>query len=227
MTSDAHQANGPNGPENPPTAEDHAYFQSIESTFIELRGAPLLLSPADWKVAQRWHQLGIPLRLVESTLREIFERRGEEARDKVLSLRYCRLAVERAFKREQELGLGGVSEPARPGLDLATILSRLADSLPDTLADLSWRIRQLVGDAESVENQLGKLDDELIDRAEALLDEDGRRQLDGALAESLAALGKRLPRSELEQAAPRLRNSLLRRQLELPILSLFALPQDD
>src|SRR5260370_31817442 len=44
--------------------EDHAYFLAIEDHFVRLRGAPLLLSPADWHAARRWHQQGIPLELV-------------------------------------------------------------------------------------------------------------------------------------------------------------------
>ena len=43
---------------------DQAYFQAIEETFVRLRGAPLLLSPADWQVARRWHRDGVPLPLV-------------------------------------------------------------------------------------------------------------------------------------------------------------------
>ncbi len=214
-------------PANPVAGADHSYFQAIESTFIELRGAPLLLSPADWQVAQSWHQQGISLRLVESTLREIFEHRQAVPQDKVLTLRFCRSAVEKAFKREQELSLGADRQTTVPGLDLAQILGRLADSLPDQMADLSWRLRQLEGDAEHLEKQLGDLDHELMERASSLLDEDSRQQLDAALAESLASLGRRLSRAELEQAAPRLRNSLLRRQLELPILSLFSLPDSE
>jgi len=213
-------------PANPVAGEDHRYFQAIEDTFIELRGAPLLLSSADWQVAQSWHRQGISLRLVESTLREIFERR-QVTRDKVLTLRFCRSAVEKAFKREQELSLGTARQTTAPGLDLAQILGRLADSLPDPMADLSWRLRQLEGDAEHLEKQLGELDHELMERASSLLDDDGRQQLDTALAESLTSLGRRLSRAELEQAAPRLRNSLLRRQLELPILSLFSLPDSE
>src|SRR5437763_16109793 len=87
-------------PASAPEAEDsdHAYFQAIEEIFVELRGAPLLLSPADWQVARRWQREGIPLDLVRSTLEEVFAKRKERgAKGKISSLRYCAPAVEAAW----------------------------------------------------------------------------------------------------------------------------------
>src|SRR3954462_8488132 len=86
--------------EEPP----HAYFQAIEEIFVELRGAPLLLSPADWQGARRWHGEGVPFELVRSTLEEVFARRKERgARGKISSLGYCAPAVEGAWGELKDL----------------------------------------------------------------------------------------------------------------------------
>src|SRR3954453_16361708 len=77
---------------------DHAYFQAVEEIFVQLRGAPLLLSPVDWQVARRWHREGVPLDLVRSTLEEVFAKRRERgAKGRISSLRYCAPAVEAAW----------------------------------------------------------------------------------------------------------------------------------
>ncbi|HTQ81557.1 MAG TPA: hypothetical protein VMM92_16285, partial [Thermoanaerobaculia bacterium] len=58
-------------------AEEHAYFEAVEEIFVGLRGAPLLLSPADWQVARRWQREGVPLSLVRGALEEVFAKRRE------------------------------------------------------------------------------------------------------------------------------------------------------
>ena len=84
---------------------DQAYFQAVEEIFVELRGAPLLLSPTDWQVARRWHREGVPLALVKRTLEEVFAKRKERgAQGKISSLRYCAPAVEAAWADLREIG---------------------------------------------------------------------------------------------------------------------------
>ena len=56
---------------------DFGYFQTLEEAFIRLRGAPLLLSPADWQMAKEWRQRGIPVELIERVLGEVLEERRE------------------------------------------------------------------------------------------------------------------------------------------------------
>src|SRR6476659_4972883 len=96
-------------------APDHAYFQAIEEIFVELRGSPLLLSPADWQVSRRWHREGIPLDLIRGALQEVFERRKERgAKGKISSLRYCASAVEAAWAARRELTTPGEGAEAPP-----------------------------------------------------------------------------------------------------------------
>ena len=60
-----------------PASEAHEYFRVIEEVFIRLRGAPLLLSPADWQLANEWHRAGIPLEVVCDAVQKVFVRRRE------------------------------------------------------------------------------------------------------------------------------------------------------
>lgn len=93
---------------NPTAAlsSQHAYFQRIETAFIRLRGAPLLLSPKDWKIITAWHEAGIPLELVLGCLRDVFATRAERGTSsKVNSISYCVPAVEKAWAEARELQL--------------------------------------------------------------------------------------------------------------------------
>lgn len=208
------------------SAEDQAYFRSIEDTFIGLRGAPLLLSPADWRVAQRWRRAGVPLELIETTLAEVFARRKERgARGRIHSLRYCAPAVEAAWEEVQELTAPGERETAAPALDVPARLEALAAALPPRLPGrdrLAEAIRALEGAPEAVEAALSRLDDETLDAAEKRLRAAGRAELEGQVEASLAGVAGRLPRREIEAARERLVRRLLRKRIGLPLLSLFA-----
>ena len=206
-------------------AGDRPYFEAIEEIFIRLRGAPLLLSPADWRVASRWRAEGVPLDLVRRTLEEVFARRRERgARGRIQSLRYCAPAVDAAWAEVRELTAPG-ARAAAPPLDLAARLGGLVAALPaDLPAREGWsaRITALTGDPEAVEAALVGLDRELLDEAASRLGEAEREKLAARAAVSLAAVAGRLPEAEVEVATRRLERRLLRRELRLPVLSLFS-----
>lgn len=207
------------------SSEDHAYFQAIEETFIRLRGSPLLLSPADWQVARRWHRQGIPLELVRRCLEELFrERERRKARGKVQSLRYVASKVEEEWDRVRELAAGSERGEA-PRFDLPARLEALARALPARLAGRErWagRITALDGDLETVEEALMELDRELLEAIEAELDDDERRALEAEASESLAPLAPRLAAEQRQRSERELFRRLLRKRFELPLLSLFS-----
>jgi hypothetical protein len=204
-----------------------SYFEAVEEIFIRLRGAPLLLSPADWQVARRWHREGVPLDLVRRTLEEVFARRRERgARGRIQSLRYCAPAIDAAWEEVRELRAPGERALAAP-LDVAARLAALAAALP---ADLprreAWARRIAAAEAEgrpeAIEERLVDLDRELLEMAAGRLDDETRLQLGARAAASLKAVAGRLPADEVEVARRRLERRLLRRELGLPVLSLFA-----
>jgi len=204
--------------------DDHAYFQAIEEIFVALRGSPLLLSPADWQVSRRWHREGIPLDLIRSALREVFERRKERgAKGKISSLRYCAPAVEAAWEERRELSTPGENAEA-PAFDLAARLTALAGRLPPAFLGrdlLAGRIAALGGDPQTVEEALAGLDREMLAAAASLSGAD-REAVEAAVAKTLAGLRGRLPADELERSRERLTQQILRQRLGLPVLSLFS-----
>jgi hypothetical protein len=208
---------------------DHAYFQAIEEIFVELRGAPLLLSPVDWQVARRWHQEGVPLDLVRRTLGELFARRKErKAKGKISSLRYCVPAVEAAWAELREL-IAPAHRVEAPAFEVAPRLAALAAALPVALNGreaLAARLDVLAGDPQEIEAHLSDLDREMLDRAWEDLDGETRSEIDSAVEKTLASLGGRLPAAELESSRERLARQTLRRRLGLPVLSLFS-PEAD
>lgn len=211
---------------------DREYFETIEEEFIRLRGAPLLLSPADWRLADRWRREGVPLSLVLESIRLAFERRAERqvaspaARQrKVNSLRYCRPAVEKAWAEYRELGGASARQPRPAAIDVRARLQALADAIPPATADLErWRQRllELQGSAPAVEDRLVGLDRELVDRAFELLP---LPEKETVAAEAEAALGRMASRVDPERLADlrrRMVRRLVRERLGLPLLSLFA-----
>jgi hypothetical protein len=204
---------------------DHAYFQAVEEIFVELRGAPLLLSPADYRVARRWHQEGVPLDLVRQTLEEVFAKRKERsAKGKINSLRYCAPAVEAAWSDLKELTAPGQRAVAS-AFEVAPRLAALAASLPAALANRDvWagRVSGLSGAPQEVEDRLASLDRIMLNAAASGLTEEERADLDEAVEKTLAMLRGRLPADELATSRGRLFLQALRRRQGLPVLSLFS-----
>lgn len=204
------------------SADDLAYFQDIEKRFIALRGAPLLLSPADFAVAKAWRAMGIPLQVVLGAIEDLFAQRRERGKTSRVrgGLAYCRPAVENAWR-----ALHASEVPvATPEIDVAARLHKLAGSLPTDLFERdAWvaEIRALRGDPERVEARLLKLDQRMLGEAERRLGDDPT--LEAHLTAMRARLASRLGEAELEAAADRLRAQWVRERLGLPVLSLFAL----
>ena len=220
----------PEDPDEFPSSEEHDYFCSIEEQFIRLRGAPMMLSNADWQVARKWFERGIPLTLVRATLEDLFARRRMRgASAKVLNLRYCAGAVENAWIEVKSLSAPRTLSKSQP-LDVAARLSRLAAALPPELDDLpAWRRRivQLGEDdaeqsPERVETDLGRLDAELVSRLFAAMPQEKLERLQAAVDRSLVSLMRQTRSADLELARKRLLAQRLRQEQGLPVLSLFS-----
>ncbi|HEY6322495.1 MAG TPA: hypothetical protein VJA16_13145 [Thermoanaerobaculia bacterium] len=205
--------------------EDHAYFLAIEDHFVRLRGAPLLLSPADWQVARRWHQQGIPLELVRRALEEVFARRRERgAKGRISSLRYCAPAVEAAWTEHSELAAPGTRVEAE-AFDAASRLAALAAALPTSGDELRAELAALADaglEPQAIEERLAELDRRTLDGALAALGTEERAALDATLDKAIGAVAGRLAAAEIERARGRLARQVLRERLGLPMLSLFS-----
>ncbi len=206
-------------------AADQAYFQALEELLGRLRGAALLLAPADWQVANDWRRRGIPLALVARTMEDLYARRRQrDARRRINSLRYFAPAVEAAWEELRAL-VGAGHRAVPPPFDAASRLRALATALPAAVPDRDrWtaRIRALTGDSASIEERLAELDGELLARCEATLSAADRAAIDDARDGLLTRLAGRLPAEEVEIATVSLWRQQLRRRLGLPVLSLFS-----
>ena len=210
--------------DNLDSSDAHSYFRELEDFFIDLRGAPLQLSPSDWQVSKEWYERGIPLEHVKRVMEEVFARRKERGAEGLVTLRYLTKPVEKQWKEVEEMQATGQRAEA-PAFDLAGRLAALAASLPDDLpgrAELAGRITALSGDTEHVEAALGEMDHDLLDRADESLDEAGRQAIEEQVEETVNSLFGRLFAGDVDKARTRLRRQILRRELGLPVLSLFS-----
>ena len=201
-----------------------AYFRAVEEAFVRLRGAPLLLSPADFQVASRWQREGVPLGLVLATLEEVFaKRRDRGVRGRINSLRYCAPAVEDAWEEVQEVQGPARREGEAAELAVGERLAELAAALPEGEQWRPWRERILAlqGAPPEVEEHLRSIDEELVARAEESLDAGERERLAAEVESILEGLRDRFPDAELLALRARLFRQRLRRARALPVVSLF------
>jgi hypothetical protein len=215
-----------NATSDDPEAAAHAYFRVLEDEFLRLRTAPTLLSPADWQLAEGWHRAGIPIDLVVATLRDVWKRRlerGASAR-RIQSLRYFAPAVEAAWEEVRSLQAPGVRSNV-PAIDLPSSLAALAALLPEGFSEVArWRdrIRALDGEARLVEEQLAHLEAEIGDVAWRDLSPEERAAVEALVTRRLAPLANRLTAEQRAESALRLRRSVVRARVGLPLLSLFS-----
>jgi len=203
------------------------YFRAIEDTFIRLRGAPLLLSPADWQTARAWWKDGVPVELVCRVLEEVFEKLRERDPDRrIQGLRYCAPAVEDAWREVRDLAIVDGRMEAEP-IDVGGRLQLLSAQLPEEVPGVE-RIRadllSLSGTAEEVEASLVAMERRLLDDLSTGLDEGVEDRLRTRAARSLERMGERVAPADRKDLERRLIRESLRRELALPTLSLFAVP---
>ncbi len=215
----------PNFSESP----DQAYFRTIEEIFARHRAVPMLLSPADWKVAQGWFEAEVPFDLIDRVFGEVLGRRHERgAKGRVSSLRYFAPAIEAAWQEIRELTAIGETLPA-PALDVPARLAALAAALDRAggaaTGEIATRVRALSSPgayAETVERQLAALDAEMVERTDRGLPPEDLAAVVSEIEKSLKKLAGRLPAAEIENARDRLRRQAVRRRAGLPFLSLFS-----
>ena len=200
------------------------YFGDVETYFVERRGSPLFITPAEWFLVSKWEQQGIPLHVVKEGIDLVFER--PQATTKPRKLGYCRQTVEAAFRRFREVSLGGGAPrgPAEDRFDAAAHLSRLASELSEVAPELAARVHALADGGKTlraIEDALTEIDDELVESAEAGLGETERDALLADAGGSLAGYRDRMPEKVYNSALKSAYRRRLRDKARLPRLSLY------
>lgn len=232
----------------PPPPDEIAYFEQIETRFAQLRGTPLLLSPKDWALVAAWHGQGIPLWIVLSTLESIFDSRkstddGTTARA-VVSLGYCRHAVEEAFSDWQESRLGAHEteaggETAFGPEQAAKCLQSWKDEMdraakqseldPAALGEATTVLEQLAEELlrsgtpslAMLEERLEELEDELLDRLFDAAKPDLREKIEAHVNRSLMPLRDRLTARAYDSTQRSHLRAQVRQAYGLPRLTLY------
>jgi hypothetical protein len=223
------------------TSEEGSYYAEVEKHFVGLRGSPLFITPQEWQLIHNWRQMGIPLRVVEEGVNQVFERRKPSRRIRRLS--YCRQKVEAAYRRHCE-ALAGAPRPGgsrEESTDLQSHLHALENALkrashslrtsyPNLAARVEHSAERLVslrgslaakGNYQEVESELNRMDEDLVREAETcLVDTDRRHCMDEALR-SLRDYQERMPEQVYDSAVRSAYLKRVRAQFGLPALSLF------
>jgi len=228
--------------------EEAEYFRSIEERFCALRGAAMLLSPRDWNLIAGWWAEGVPLLLIMEALDEVFvarRRRGDE-RGRVNSLSYIKPEILRRWNLHREMTAprrGEREERERLRQELRRHLGRVARSLKEasatarernleslarTLLEASAEVRRFRREASAegwdsleTENSLERLDAEMLDAAGSALDRAGRLRLDREAEEILRPHRPGMKIEAFRESLAAVRGRLLRRQFDLPRLSIL------
>lgn len=230
------------------TAEEEGYFREIEAAFCRLRGRHLFLSHLDVALVDSWWHAGVPLAVVLRAITSVFERRRAAGSGRsVLTLAYCRHAVEEEFEDWKESRLGArrageegsdapvPSEAAAFLAARAADLERAAAALPAAQAAIvragAARVVALADalltpqppSLAEAEERLEEADDALLDDlAASLLEAESEALLGAARLEIEPLRGRLTARAYEATLQSRLRGEV-RRRFALPRLSLYLL----
>ena len=211
--------------------QDADYYQTIEEFFVARRGAPLMLSSADWVLVRTWRRAGIPLRVVLRGIADALDGHAHSwARgQKVMHLRFCAQEVEVArerWRRALSGAPGGDDQEAQGVLaGLATALEQAAGlgRAGPAVARLARELRDRAGVGEpraEIESWLVSAERSLVKALGRALGAQSLNRLEAQVQADLEPYRERLPERILEQVHG---ESLTRRLFEhfgLPRLSL-------
>jgi hypothetical protein len=210
------------------------YYRAVEDLFSAFRGVPHILSSKDFQLLRAWWRDQVPLTAVRTGVAEVFARRRERGeKEPVVSLSYCRHAVENHAKRIAEMRIGSTDEIVDAPTITPESVRALAESLRSSATGIrsdrprvaavidriSHEVDEAVDvDAHFLEQHLYALETSLlVDCFDALEDGDRRELEDRARAdaEKVAATPEALDRT-----FHALRDRLLRDLLQLPRLEI-------
>lgn len=179
--------------------DDEQYFARVEQHFGRRRGGPLVLSPNDWRLLERWRAQEVPLRVVLRGINQAFDRfeASGPRPDRINSLRYCEQEVQAAWQEHRAAHRrSDAAAPSSALPEASRHLVRVARACRDAATHVDGEAAVLVTDAATALEELeagarkGSLPAVEIDERCGVLEAELRRRLAGA--DAVEALG--LPR---------------------------------
>lgn len=145
------------------------YFERIERQFGLRRGGQLMLSPRDWQLVEKWHDLGVPVESVLVGINRAFDRFEPNRRTtQINSLRYCKQHVEEAWEEHREAAAASGTSAAETLVQAGAHLSRAADACraaagptgeqSGALKAAAEALRELADDAEAGRVDVAQID---------------------------------------------------------------------
>jgi hypothetical protein len=211
-----------------------AYYQTIEESFVSLRGDPLFLSNADWVLVREWRTEGIPLRIVLRGIRDALDSHAHSwgRQRKVKGLAYCAPEVAAAHQRWQRAVATGAQHHPSPGealrgfasaLEQARGLGPAGQAKAREVAEALRRREGEGGDLRTLDPWLQAQEAQLLESLCQDLASPALGAVEAAVDADLAPYRERMPAKVLGAIRT---ESVARRLLEahgLPRLSLFHL----
>lgn len=201
------------------------YFQEISRAFLELRGAPYVLSARDIAAIAAWEKGRVPLAVVLEGIRRAYEktRKRRDGRALPFSLFYCQAEVQRALNgyRDRLVGrhqkvFSRTEKAARARAEVEAFLKRIPPEI-GVLREPFDQARALLSRRVPPEREI----DELEEKINALI-------IGGATAEERDAVRRQLesdfpgrPEEEMAKILPVKLVKLAREKYRIPHLSLF------
>jgi len=117
------------------------YFQTAARYLFERRGAPFILSPAEFAVLNKWASMGIPQRIVLEGIKNAFNNlQGRSIlRKKLFKLARCEYEVMEAFKQYKDRKTGGDDSFSPPDESIEKLkreVIRFLDQIPSEILGL-------------------------------------------------------------------------------------------
>lgn len=142
------------------------YYRTIAREFFKLRGAPFFLSALDQALIADWERQRVPLDAVLEGLGLAFQALRARAGRRPRALSFCRVEVERSFRRHLERKVGGTRRPDVPAADKAVSARREVEDFlgrgPSGVEGLDERLREalaVLAGRGSDEDRLEAIDD--------------------------------------------------------------------
>jgi hypothetical protein len=203
-----------------------AYVREVEALFVALVGRGFALSSRDVGRVLKWHEDGVPLRIVLGTLDEAMRRRKSgEGPQRVMTLGLLERSIGAAMKRRAERMVANSSAAVTPVSDGWTRLRQAiehagrasAEPMKQVLRQAWTRVASAEAEGRDAWVVAAELDEVLTVKMEATLNAEGAAEMAAHVAGKVGdadkmSAGARAERESFERAC------YLRKRFEVPEL---------